>query len=192
MTGTINKTKNNKPDYTQFSGIFSGIIEIEDFNTNSPNKNRISNQIDIIKKTIQRKEIQKYKTMTLEELKEMRLISNTNGRPSSTLTDEKWQKEFNIRKMFIVPYDKTIKRLKGLCCKEFGKWNEETHGTYCGETNWQSYCCYINDVLSNIRSGQIDYCYFVYQIMDLAKFHYEDLRTKYCEGYWEVWLEKGE
>ncbi len=189
MTGTINKTKNNKPDYTQFSGIFSGIIEIEDFNTNSPNKNRISNQIDIIKKTIQRKEIQKYKTMTLEEFKEMRLISNTNGRPSSTLTDEKWQKEFNIRKMFIVPYDKTI---KGLCCKESGKWNEETHGTYCGETNWQSYCCYINDVLSNIRSGQIDYCYFVYQIMDLAKFHYEDLRTKYCEGYWEIWLEKGE
>lgn len=62
MTETINKTKNNKPDYTQFSGIFSGIIEIEDFNTNSPNKNRISNQIDIIKKQYKER---KYKNIRL-------------------------------------------------------------------------------------------------------------------------------
>jgi len=176
---------------------FGGIIEIEDFNTNSPNKKRISNQIDAINlqsaienKIKQKNEEKKYKNMTLEELRELRLISNTNGRPTSSLTNEKWQKEFNIRKLFITPYPKTITKLKGQYTKESGMWNEETQGTYYGCTSWQSYCSYINDVLNNIRSGQVDYCYYVFQIIDLLKFHYDDLRTKYRDGYWEVWLEK--
>ena len=120
----------------------------------------------------------------------MKLISNTNGRPTSTLTDEKWQKEVNLRKMFITPYPKDIKKLKSQHSKESGLWNEETQGTYHGCTNWQSYCSYINDILRNIRSGQVDYCYYIYQILDLAKFHYNTLKTKYCDGYWEVWLER--
>lgn len=129
--------------------------------------------------------------MTLEELREMKLVSNTNGRPTSTLTDEKWQKEFNIRKLFITPYSKEIKKLGGKYSRESGLWNEEMHGTFHGCTSWQSYCSYINDVLNNIRMGQVDFCYYIYQIMDLAKFHYDSLRTKYCDGYWEVWLERG-
>ena len=50
--------------------------------------------------------------MTLEELRELRLISNTNGRPTSSMTDEKWQKEFNLRKIFITPHPKEITKLK--------------------------------------------------------------------------------
>lgn len=176
---------------------YSGEITIEDFNTYSPNKKRISNQIDgmslhetIKKEQNKKNEEKKYKNMTLEELRELRLISNTNGRPTSALTNEKWQKEFNLRKMFITPHPKEITRLKGKYSKESGMWNEETQGTYRGCTNWQSYCSYINDVLKNIRSGQIDYCYYIYQIVDLLKFHLDDLRTRYCDGYWEVWLEK--
>ena len=42
--------------------------------------------------------------MTMEEMKKKKILSNTNGRPSSTLTDEQWQKEFTIRKLFITPY----------------------------------------------------------------------------------------
>ena len=195
MTETINNytTGNYKPNHSTYSGE----ITIEDFNTYTPNKKRINNQIEainlpeIIKNKQNKKDKEKkYKNMTLEELKEMKLISNTNGRPTSTLTDEKWQKEFNIRKMFITPHPKNITKMKGKFSKESGMWNEETMGEYHGETNWQSYCRYINDVLSNIRTGQIDYCYFIFQIMDLAKFHYNDLRTKYCDGYWEVWLER--
>ena len=128
--------------------------------------------------------------MTLEELREQKLISNTNGRPTSTMTDEKWQKEFMLQKMFITPFPKEIRRLKGKHCRESGKWNEETQGTYDGATSWQSYCNYINDVLANIRAGQTDYCYYIFQILDLLKFHYDDLRTKYRDGYWEVWLER--
>ena len=193
MAKEIYRTKKYEENYSTFSGE----IDIEDFNTYSPNKKRISNQIDAINlpKTIKNKQIKKeeekkYKNMTLEELKEMKLISNTNGRPSSTLTNEKWQKEFNIRKMFITPYPKNIKKLKGKHSKESGMWDEDTQGTYHGCTNWQSYCSYINDILNNIRSGQVDYCYYIYQILDIAKFHYNDLKTRYCDGYWEVWLER--
>lgn len=191
MTETINNyiTGNYKPNHSTYGGE----IDIEDFNTYTPNKKRINNQYEANNfQTIleNKNKEKKYKNMTLEELKEMKLVSNTNGRPSSTLTDEKWQKEFNVRKMFITPHQKNIKKLTGKYCEESGMWNEEINGEYKGKTNWQSYCRYINDVLSNIRAGQIDYCYFIYQIMDLAKFHYDNLRTRYCDGYWEVWLER--
>ena len=176
---------------------YGGIIEPEDFSTFSPNKQRINNQVDAINlpnelenKKIQKNEEKKFKSMTLEELREMKIISNTNGRPLPTLTNEKWQKEFNVRKMFITPYDKSITKLGGKYSKESGKWNDETQGVYYGATNWQEICAHINDILRNIRAGQVDYCYFIYNIMELAKFHYEDLRTKYCDEYWEVWLER--
>lgn len=174
---------------------YSGEITIEDFNTYSPNKKRISNQIDgmnlhetIKKEQNKKNEEKKYKNMTLEELRELRLISNTNGRPTSSMTDEKWQKEFNLRKMFITPHPSDVKKLKGKYSKKSGMWNEETQGRYDGCTSWQSYCAYINDILNNIQSGQVDYCYYIYQILDIAKFHYNDLKTRYCDGYWEVWL----
>lgn len=172
---------------------FGAELELDDFNTNSPNKNRINKQADAFKlqKALEKekKMKEKYKNMTLEELREMKLISNTNGRPSSTLTDEKWQKEFLLRKMFVTPYGKDVKKLGGKFSKESGMWNDETMGEFHGQTNWQSYCSYINDVLNNIRSGQTDYCYYIYQITDLLKFHYDTLKTRYCDGYWEVWLE---
>ena len=195
MTRNYYRTGNYKPDHTTFSGE----IDIEDFNTYSPNKKRINNQMEAINlsETIKNEQIKKdkekkYKNMTLEELREMKIISNTNGRPTSALTDEKWQKEFNVRKLFVKPYSKKVKRLGQLCrdSQETGYWNEETMGTYHGATNWQEYCSFINDVLRNIRSGQVDYLYYIYQITDLLKFHYDDLRTRYCDGYWEVWLER--
>lgn len=184
-----------KTSYTQNHNTFAGEIDIDDFSTETPNKKRINKYIEadnlektIIKKERQKKEMKNYQSMTLEELREMKLVSNTNGRPSSTLTDDKWQKEFNIRKLFVTPTN--LKKMQGKYSKESGVWNVETQGEYHGITNWQSYCSYINDILSNIRVGQVDYCYYIYQIMDLLKFHYNDLRTKYCDGYWEVWLEK--
>lgn len=185
-----NYSPGSKADHSSYGGE----ITVEDFNTYLPNKNRIRNQIDAINlyetmKQIHYKE-QKYKNMTLEDLRELKLISNTDGRPASSMTDEKWQKEFNLRKMFITPYPKDFIKLKGKYANESAIWDEEIHGVYCGCTAWQSYCSYINDILLNIRSGQIDYCYYIYQILDIARFHLNDLRTKYCNGYWEVWLER--
>ena len=167
----------NKTNYTENHNTYSGVIDVEDFSTSTPNKKRINKYQDAInlEKTIHDKEQVKkkmntYKSMTLEELKEMKLVSNTNGRPSSDLTDEKWQQELQIRKLFVTPAT-TVTRMTGA-------------------TNWQEYCSFINDVLRNIRAGQVDYVYYIYHILDLLKFHYEDLKTRYRDGYWEVWLDK--
>lgn len=186
MTEKLNSRDNYKTD----TSAFGGIIEIEDFSTIIPNRKRIGNQIAAYNISHQRKERQKYQHMTLEEFREIRVVSNGNGRPGYNLTDEKWQREFSVRKMFITPYSKNITRLASKNSVESGKWNEETQGTYHGKTSWQEYCSFINDVLNNIRAGQTDYCYFIYQIMELAKFHYDDLETKYKDGYWEVWLNR--
>ena len=187
----MTETKN----YTTNHNNYSGVIDIEDFSTYEPNRQRIYKYQDadnleekMKSKDKVKKKMNTYKSMTLEELKELRLVSNTNGRPSSTLTDKKWQQEFEIRKLFVNPTSE--KKMVGKFSRESGVWNEETNGTYDGITNWQSYCCYINDILKNIRAGQTDYCYFLYQILDLLKFHHDDLKTKYRDGYWEVWLDQ--
>lgn len=191
-------TERTKPFVTNHNQ-YGGEITIEDFNTYSPNKNRINNQsyavnfsYELQKQKNRERKLEQYTKMTLEELRETNLIkSKSDGRPTSDLTDEKWQKEFEIRKIFVQSYkDGHTKKLSSKYSKESSIWNEETKGTYYGCTNWQSYCTFINDILRNIRAGQVDYCYYIYQIMDLAKFHFHDLKTKYCDGYWEVWLNK--
>ena len=126
--------------------------------------------------------------MNLESLKNIKPARTTHGRPSSTLTDKEWQNELSVMKLYITPHNKTVTRMGGKYSKgqELRTENNEYHGI----TNWQSYCAFINDVLKNIRSGNRDFCYYGYQIIELLKFHYEDLRTRYCDGYWEVWLER--
>lgn len=143
---------------------------------------------DVTVKQQDQKQEQEYGCITMEELRKIKLVSNTSGRPSQNLTDEKWQKEFNLRKLFVTPYDKRITKLGGVGSNESGKWNADTQGRYHGKTNWQGYCFYINDILKNIRKGGRDYCYYIFQIEDLLRFHHDNLMTKYCDGYWEVWL----
>ena len=78
---------------------------------------------------------------------------------------------------------------KKLSCKE----NKPKEGEkYDGETVYQRYCRYINDVLSEIRKGNHDYCYYCYQIRDLLRFEHNRLRTKYYPDgqYVEVWLDR--
>ena len=163
---------------------YGGEITLKDFNTSRPYGKRIDNQatanafIIMLDKLYQEK---KYKNMPIEKLRELNIISNTDGRPTSTLTDKKWQNEFRIRKLLIKPVKDKFMKTGHI---------KETGITYIGATNYQRYCSYINDILRNIRTGQVDYCYYIYQIMDLLKFHHDDLRTKYCDGYWEVWLER--
>lgn len=172
---------------------FAGIIDVEDFSTSMPNKKRIKKytQANCLEKELnEKRQLEKLKNMNLEELKEMKLVSNSNGRPTSTLTDEKWQKEFLVRKLFVTPFSSKVSRLGGRHSMKPGSWNKEFNGEYYGTTNWQDYCSYINDVLRNLRAGQVDYCYYIYQITTLLQFHYDTLKTKYCDGYWEVWLEQ--
>lgn len=114
------------------------------------------------------------------------LREKMNGRPSPTLTDRQWQQEFQFRKLQIKPYGPNHTRMGGHYSRESYRREDDT---YDGLTNYQQYCRTINDMLSVIRSGKIDFCFFTYQIMDLLRFHYDDLCTKYIDGYWMVWLD---
>ena len=122
--------------------------------------------------------------MNLQNLNNIKPTRITYGRPSSTLTDKEWQTEFSLMKLHVTPY-KNITRMGGKYSRESGREVKN----YDGITNWQSYCSFINETLKYIRKGNRDCCFFAYQIEDLLKFHYDDLRTKYCDGYWEVWLD---
>lgn len=160
MMDLVHKTQK----YNHTPPIFNETIDVEDYNTDRPNTNRIKKLAHSLELSKRNKELNKYKGMTLDELRMCKAISNTDGKPSPSLTDEKWQKEFNIRKMFI----KT-------CPKNDSQ---------------QNHSAYINDVLRNIHNGQVDYCYFIYQIMDLLKVYPISLKTRYRDGYWEVWLSR--
>ncbi len=174
--------------------IFGGEIDLEDFNTYKPNQKRILKQIKA--NSLQEDLLKKIKTanpdynhLTLQELKEKQIISNTEGRPLDSLTNEQWQQEFRIRKSFIQTTSQ-----KKLNCRQFREpdlWNPESNSSYHGATQWQNYCWYMNDVLRVIRKGDKDYCYFIYQVMELARFHFHELKTKYIPQYkcWEVWLD---
>lgn len=111
-----------------------------------------------------------------------------NGRPSSTLTDIVWQQEFQAIRSSVKPYNSNYTRMGGKYSRESYK-RSDNDSVYEGVTNYQQYCRIINDMLSVIRSGKIDFCFFAYQIADLLHFHYDDLRTKYIDGYWMVWLD---
>lgn len=155
MTESLYKTQK----YNHTPPIFREIIDIEDYNTEHPNAKRIKKLLHSLELSEQNRELEKYKGMTMDELRMYKVISNTDGNPSPSLTDEKWQKEFNIRKMFLKK--QPINR-----------------------------DAYIKDVLKNIQAGQVGYCYFIYQVMELAMFYPTALKTRYRDGYWEVWLSK--
>lgn len=130
-------------------------------------------------------------TLSAEDLRERRLVSNTDGRPVPWMTDEKWQKEFALRKESLEPYPADKKRMGAWCrgksaCDGWGGLRA------CSDEEWDGYKNYINGVLSVIKKGKEDYAYFIYQVMDLARFHPEDLETEYMDGYWKVWLKSKE
>ena len=129
-------------------------------------------------------------SFTLEELLEMKLISNTNGRPPSYLTNEKWQKEFELRKTFLTPHPSNVKSLSSRYCQDNRIVNSEEN-PYYGATNYQTYCLFINDVIKELRKGNVDYCYFIYQIEELYRF-FPNLKTLFIENgrYWQVWLDR--
>lgn len=163
---------------------FGGEIDVEDFNTYFPNKKRINKYVradqfydDLLTSKKQQEEMEHYKHMTLEQLRQLGKISTSDEKPDEKLTDETWQEEFKIRKLFVKPTSQ--KKLHGNYSKK----------SSCNFTNYQDYCWYINSVLDTIRDGDRDFCYFIYQVMELTRFH-SNLKTRYIpkQKCWEVWL----
>lgn len=112
-----------------------------------------------------------------------------NGIPVAGMTDRKWQQIFAEMRANTQPSQHrrlSERPREHIVYDEFGNKQNE------GYTVWQTYCTFINDVLQQIRSGAVDYCYYAYQIRDLLTFEHARLQTKYHpQGqYWVVWLEE--
>ena len=103
---------------------------------------------------------------TLEEYRAAGLVSAGNRTLKEGTTNEKWQKEWEIRKQFLIPYEKPPKRY-GVASKDL-------------DTNYQRYCSFINDSLKELKKGNVAYCFFIYQIEDLYKF-FPDIQVRYYE-----------
>lgn len=124
--------------------------------------------------------------MNIEEFKN---ISNSKGTPNPLMTDTQWQEYFNIMKLSI--QQSKDKRMKASSPPiVVNHYMADNQFTYCGETQWTKYRNYINSVLSAIRKGERDYCYFLYQIADLLKYEHDNLRTLWLPEYgcFQVWL----
>ena len=84
-------------------------------------------------------------------------------RTSDNMTDAEWQKFFTQMKADIKPIgERYMTKPRTTPIKE----GDEYHG----ETTAVRYKQFINDILRTIRQGEIDYCFYIYQIRDLLKF----------------------
>lgn len=116
-------------------------------------------------------------------------IDIRTGRPCLHWDNAKWQLFFSRLKLHIQPAPNAE------CNLPFPGIRLKSGEDYYGNTNYQYYCRYINDVLTTIRHGKDDYCYFIYQIADLCRYEPE-LKTELCGGrelspYIRVWLDGG-
>lgn len=112
-------------------------------------------------------------------------------RPPDNMTDVEWQEYFKFIRSNIEPSNSQvmIKHLPDSCHGFPDKTYKRVHRR---KTQNDEYCDFINDMLKILRSGRVDYCYYVFQVTDLLKFEYDRLRSEYMsnEGCIKVWLEK--
>lgn len=103
----------------------------------------------------------------------MEKISAKTGIPPKGYTDVQWQKDFIKIRETIQP--SSLNRMRVVY--------EPTNfkGTYHGKTQNQYYCETINDILSNIRKGESDYCFYIYQIAELLRYEHDRLKAVWKE-----------
>lgn len=121
----------------------------------------------------------------------MKCINVHTGKPNKDMSDKQWQKYFNSMRLFVQPsvYKRMNIRSPHIYINNYACDNQFE---YQGETQWIYYKKFINDILSTIRRGEKDYCYYIYQIADLLKYEHDNLRSRWRteEECFEVWLEK--
>lgn len=107
------------------------------------------------------------------------MVTDT-GRLIPGTTNEDWQLYFNVLRNKIIPSSNKRMQLFSSYSLSYG-----IHGygaKYHGNTNYESYCKFINGVLKAIRSGELDFCYYVYQVQDLLRYEHEHLQCIYLES----------
>ena len=128
------------------------------------------------------------KTTETEKLLKQ-LLKENNSRTLKTLTDDEWQECLHILRT-ITPTT-TEKRLK----RKLGRVVLGKNWTLSGGEEFsldKYYTQFINDVLKVIRSGEIDYCFYTYQIAELLRFE-PNLQARLTHddcSHFEVWLNR--
>ncbi len=125
---------------------------------------------------------------TKQDLQKLFTMANDSTYLKS-ITDKQWQKLFcEIRNQTEpTPFKRLTAMKTNPTIVKHSWWltdNEKQDSQYAHYRN------YINDVLSQIRIGKHDFCYHVYQVAELLRFHPDRLKTRLVDNYIEVWLEK--
>lgn len=114
----------------------------------------------------------------MNKIRELDNISSLKKIAPVKMTDDEWQKYFEELRSNIKPYPKRYMETSYPIL--VNGYNGINYFAYCGDTEWQYYCKFINSVLSTIRKGEFDFCYHIYQISDLLRFEHDRLKA--------VWL----
>lgn len=111
-------------------------------------------------------------------------------RPPDNMTDTEWQEYFQFIRSNIEPSTTQV-MIKHLQDSSHGC-PDKAYKPVRRKTQNDEYCDFINDMLKILRSGHVDYCYYIFQVTDLLRFEYDRLRTEYMndDGCIKVWLEK--
>lgn len=126
---------------------------------------------------------------SLEDYKKAGIVS-VSSRLRTGATNKDWQKEWEIRKKFLKPYEKPPNRFGG-------KHSNALYNKDDFDTGYQTYCAFINDCLKELRKGNTVYCFYIYQIEDLYRFipdinviYLEDVGSfaVYSKGGYEEWV----
>lgn len=95
-----------------------------------------------------------------------------NDRPPKEYTNKEWLSDFENLKRTVIPAQED--RMREIP-------DTSSYGSYYGKTQYQNYCSFINNILRNIRRGEVDYCYYIYQIADLLKYEKERLEVQWLQ-----------
>lgn len=125
----------------------------------------------------------------MNNVRELDNVSSLKKRTPVNMTDEEWQEYFSELRNKTKPCSEC--RMKTAYSIWVNGYQDITYFAYCGDTEWEYYCKFINSVLSAIRSGERDYCYHIYQISDLLRFEHDRLKAVWLPGHqcFEVSLE---
>ena len=95
-----------------------------------------------------------------------------NGEPYESMTAEEWGECFNSMRSLVKP----AKRRTMNAAKDVNTFfSDMCHAQITSDVLFERYSQFINDVLKTIRSGRVDYCFYIYQIADLLQYEHDRL-----------------
>lgn len=100
--------------------------------------------------------------------------------PENT-TNTEWEQYFKVLRLMINPCSET--KMRSRYSYSINNQYDGLYFQYDGDTQWVQYCRFINSILSTIRRGKCDYCYYVYQIADLLRYEHDNLEAVWLPEY---------